>query len=82
MRMIVDSLSIPVSTIYIHLVEKLGLKHFLLRWVPYTLTSELSQRRVELAGLLLCVYAQSERVGFHDVVIGDESWFLQRYNHR
>jgi hypothetical protein len=38
--------------------------------------------RVELAGQLLRVLERWQRVGFPDIVIGDESWFLQYYNHR
>jgi hypothetical protein len=39
-RTIADSLNIPVSTIYTHLVEKIDLGIFLFRWVPRTLTGE------------------------------------------
>jgi hypothetical protein len=49
-RTIAGSLNIPASIISIHLVEKIGLKNLLLRWVPHALTSELRQKRVELAG--------------------------------
>jgi hypothetical protein len=41
---------IPVSMIYLHLVENIGLNNFLLRWVPHMLTSEL--RRDSCSGFL------------------------------
>jgi hypothetical protein len=54
-RTIAESLNIPDSTIYTHLVEKIGLKIVSIRWIPDTLASELQQERVELAGQLLRV---------------------------
>jgi hypothetical protein len=81
-RTIAESLEIPVSTIYSHSVHKVGLKIFFLLWVPYTVTSGLQQKRVELSSQLLRVLESQQRVGFRDIVTGDESWFLQYYNHR
>jgi hypothetical protein len=37
-RTIADSLGIPVSTVYLPLVEKIGFKNYFLRWVPPMLT--------------------------------------------
>jgi hypothetical protein len=68
-RAIADSLEIPASIIY--LVEKIGLKIFLLRWVPHALTSELRQKSVELSSQLLQVLESRQRVGFRDIVAGD-----------
>jgi hypothetical protein len=82
MRTIAESLEIPASTIYFHLVKKIGLKIFLLRSVPHTLTSELRQKRVEVSSQVFRVLESQQRVGFRNVVTGDESWFLQHYNHR
>jgi hypothetical protein len=48
-RTIAGSLGIPVSTIYFHLVEKIGFKIFFLRWFSHTLTRALQQKRVELS---------------------------------
>jgi hypothetical protein len=33
-RMTAESLEIPVSTFYSHLVEKIGLQNLFLRWIP------------------------------------------------
>jgi chorismate mutase len=52
---IAESPEILGSTIYSHLVEKIGFKPFLLRWVPHRLTSKLQQKRVELSSQLLRV---------------------------
>jgi hypothetical protein len=82
MRTTAESLEIPFSPNYSHLVEKKGLQNFLLRWVPHTLTNELRQKRVELSSQLFRVPESQQRIGFRDVVTGDESWFLQRYDHR
>jgi hypothetical protein len=51
-RTIAESLEIPASAIYSHLVEKIGLKICSLREVPHTLTSELRQRRLEFSSQL------------------------------
>jgi hypothetical protein len=48
-RTIADSLEIPASTVYFHLVEKIGFKNYLLRGVPHLLTDELRLKRAELA---------------------------------
>jgi hypothetical protein len=81
-RTTAESLEIPVSIIYSHLVEKIGRQNFLLRWVPHTLTNELRQKRVELSNQLLWVLESQQRVGFRDIVTGGESWLLQHYDHR
>jgi hypothetical protein len=63
-----ESLEVPVSTIYFHLVEAFSLKFFLHRWVPYTLTGELRQKRIEFSSQLLRVLEIQQRVGFGDIV--------------
>jgi hypothetical protein len=82
LRAIADSLNFPASTVYSHLVEKTGPKDFLLRWVPHMLTGELRQKRVELAGQFLRVLEGQQKVGFYDIVIGDDSWFMRHSDHR
>jgi hypothetical protein len=81
-RTTAESLEIPVSTIYFYLLEKIGLQNFSVRWVPYTLTSDLRQKQVELSIQLFRVLESQPRVGFRDIVTGDESWFFQDYDHR
>jgi hypothetical protein len=80
-RTIVDSLGIPASTGYFHLVEKIRFKNYLLRWVPHLLTDELRLKQVKLARQLLELLEDQRIVGFSDIVTGDESWFLQHYDH-
>jgi hypothetical protein len=70
---IAESLNNPASTIHSHLAADIGLKIFLLRWVPDALTSELPQKRVDLSNQLLRVLESQQRVGFHNIVTGDES---------
>jgi hypothetical protein len=64
------------------LAEKLNFKVLFLCWVPHTLINELGQKRVELARQLFRLLEQQQKVGFRDIVTGDESWFLKHYNHR
>jgi hypothetical protein len=81
-RTIGDSLGIPASNGYSHVVERSGFKSYLLRWIRHMLTAELRHKRVELSKQLLSVLESQQRVGFRDIVTGDESWFLQHYDHR
>jgi hypothetical protein len=81
-RTIAESLEIPVSTIYSHLVKTIGFKIVLLCWALYMLTRKLRQKRIELSKQLFLVLESQQRVGFRDIVTGDESWFLQHSDYR
>jgi hypothetical protein len=81
-RTIGDSLGIPASTVDSHLVERIGFKNYILRWVPHMLTVELREKRVQLSTQLLQLLESQQRIGFRDIVTGDESWILQHYDHR
>jgi hypothetical protein len=47
---IADSLGIPASTVYLHLVEKIGFKTYFLRWVPHMLTEECGRKESNSRG--------------------------------
>jgi hypothetical protein len=70
-RTIADSLDIPASPVYFHLVEKIGFKSSALRWVPHLLTDELWLKRVELVRESLERLEDQRIVGFSDIVTGD-----------
>jgi hypothetical protein len=78
-RTIGESLGIAPSTGYSRLVETLGFKNYILRWIPHILTAELRQKRVEFARQLLEVLENQRIIGFAHLVTGDESWFLRHY---
>jgi hypothetical protein len=80
-RTIADSLGISASTVYLHLVENIGFKNYFLRWVPHMLTEKLRQKRVELSRQLLELLKSQRGVSFRGIVTGDESGFLQHYEH-
>jgi hypothetical protein len=80
-RTIADSLAIPASTMYLHLVEKIAFKNYFLRWVEHMLTDELRQKRVELSRQLLELLESQRGVNFRDIVTWDESWFLRHSEH-
>jgi hypothetical protein len=81
LRRIAHSLVIRAFTIPSHLAEAIVLTFFLLRWVPRIVVDELHQNGVELVGRSLRVFQGQRKVGFRDIMTGDESWFLQHYNH-
>jgi hypothetical protein len=61
---------------------KIGFNNFLHRWVPNILPDKLRRKRVELAGQGVQVLQSRQKVGFHGIVTGSESLFLQRCDHR
>jgi hypothetical protein len=81
-RVIAEALAVSASTVYSHLIERIGFKNDLLRWIPHVLTDDPRQRRVDLSRELLQLLRSQQRVGLHDMVTEDESWFLQHYKHR
>jgi hypothetical protein len=64
------------------MVEKIGFKIFLLRWIPHELIDELRKQRDELAQQLLRVLKSQQRINFRDIATGDMSRCLQHFNHR
>jgi 4-diphosphocytidyl-2C-methyl-D-erythritol kinase len=74
---IAEVLEISASIAYSHLVEIIGLKIFLTSLGSPTLTSELREKRLEFSNQLLQVLESQQRVGFHNIMTGTGSWFLQ-----
>jgi hypothetical protein len=75
-RTIAGSLGIPASTVYLHLVEKIGFNNYFLRWVPHMLTQELPQKRVELSRQRLELLESQRGINFRDIVTGDEGFWV------
>jgi hypothetical protein len=48
-RVLAEALAVSASTVYSHLIEKMGFKDELLRWIPHVLTEDLHQGRVDLS---------------------------------
>jgi hypothetical protein len=63
-------------------VEKIELKNYLVCRVLHFLTDELRLKRVELLRHSLEPLDDQHIVGFPDIVTGDESRFLQHYDHK
>jgi hypothetical protein len=74
-RSLSQNLRIPKTTIWRRLTESLQLKSRHFKWVPYMLTEELRQKRVNGVRALLDTLEVQQRIGFHDIITGDESWF-------
>jgi hypothetical protein len=56
------------------LTESLQLKNRHFKWVPYKLTDKLRQKRIEGVRTILNVLEAPQRIGFCDIITGDESW--------
>jgi hypothetical protein len=67
-------LEIPKTTVWRRLTESLQFKSRHFKWVPYMLTDELRQKRIEGSCTLLNVLEAQQRIGFHHIITGDESW--------
>jgi histone-lysine N-methyltransferase SETMAR len=51
------------------------------RWVPHILTPEQMETRVDLAELMKKQLLKSQKLGFSNIITGDESWFYLSYPH-
>jgi hypothetical protein len=72
-RSLSKDLEIPKTTVWRWLTEYLQFKSRHFKWVPYMLTDELRQKRIERARTLLNVLEAQQGIGFRDIITGDES---------
>jgi hypothetical protein len=69
-----EDVKIPKTTVWRRLTESLRFKSRHFKWVPYMLTEELRQKRVDGARTLLNALEAQQRIEFRDSVTGDEGW--------
>ena len=81
-RRIADKLKENPSTIYRYLTQYLGMVYKFTKWIPHLLNSEQKQKRVEEAKALLLVLRSCKKMGWHNIITGDESWFTMYYGAR
>jgi hypothetical protein len=62
------------QTISRYLREELGMIKVNMKWVPHVLSDENKAKRVQLSKEMLKVLKSSEKIGFTDILTGDESW--------
>jgi hypothetical protein len=70
---IAKDLFIPKTSI-LHVLDEMGLKFFVARWVPYKLSAELNAKRIEICQEVLVILEQLGPRQQHHVITGDESW--------
>ena len=68
----------PQSTIWCILTSELHYKLSFCKWIPYKISDDIRQKRVEIAHSMLQVLT-SEKISRMDIVTGDESWFYWSY---
>jgi hypothetical protein len=73
-RLLSKELEIRQTTMWRRLTESLRFKNRHFKWVPSMLTDKLRQTRIEGARTLLNVLEAQQRIGFRDIITGDESW--------
>lgn len=67
------------GTAYNRLTEVLGYKNYTLRWVPYSLTNDLKNKRVNGALELKSILVSESQKDFINLITGDQSWFFLSY---
>jgi hypothetical protein len=72
-REIAKDLFIPKTSI-LRVLDEMGLKLFVVRWVPYKLSAELKAKRIEICQEVLSILEQLGPRQQNHVIIGDESW--------
>lgn len=78
-RKMAKLLDISPNTVINRLTDDLGYKCYNTRWVPHYLNLDQKRKRVVSAKAMLETLEQQQNFGFHDVITGDESWFLYDY---
>jgi histone-lysine N-methyltransferase SETMAR len=61
------------------LEEKLNLHKVSTRWVPHILSPDQMQARVEIAEMMKKKLLKVKKLGFINLITGDESWFFLNY---
>lgn len=70
--------NIPQSTVWRILKKDLKYNLCFCKWVPYKISDEIRQKRVEMAQSMLEILT-SESISWNDIITGDESWFYWSY---
>lgn len=78
-RHIARTLGISPTTVIDRLHNDLHMKCYLTRWVPHHLSLEQKKNRLDISKEMLQVLRNEQRTHFHNVITGDESWFLFEY---
>jgi len=73
-RSLEDATGIPAATVYRRLTQSLQMVSRHLRWVPHMLTEELRAKRCTQAKELRKVLKAQQKIGWRDIITGDESW--------
>jgi transposase len=77
-RTLADETKVSHETVRSYL-EKMGLKYYVLRWIPHHLNSEQKKKRVDLCSQMLIVLKHHQRKNWVHLVTGDQSWFYFKY---
>jgi DNA-binding transcriptional ArsR family regulator len=76
-----EAIGISHSTVLRHLQNSLAMRNFHLRWIRHRLTEDLRQKRISVCKEMLPIIEAQNKSDFHDLVTGDESWFMLEYEH-
>lgn len=79
LSMISEICDCSIATVYNHLTDILGYKNYTLRWVPYSLTCDLKNRRKNGAQQLKQTLLTESKTDYNHLITGDQSWFYLSY---
>lgn len=79
-RSIARDLNTPSSTIHRYLTEVLHLKYRLTRWLPHVLSDAQLKNRVNQANDLYNILETSKRIGYRNIITGDQTWMFYQYH--
>jgi hypothetical protein len=79
-RSISEEVGVSHKTVDGQLTKSLQLRPRFVKWIPHLLTCDLKRTGVELAKERLDIARFEERMLFHRIITGDESWFYLDYS--
>jgi hypothetical protein len=73
-RSLSQDAEIRKTTVWLRLTESVQFKSRHFKSAPHMVTDELREKRIEGARTLVNVLESQKRIGFRDIITGDESW--------
>ena len=70
----------PIATIHRYLTQVLHMKYRVTRWLPHKLTEQNLKERVQKSNELYDILETSKSFDYRDIITGDQSWILYKYN--
>ena len=80
-RSIASKINAPKSTVYRYMKDHLHYVYRHTRWLPHFLTNQQKLKRVKDCEILLGIINSSKHNSYRNIITGDQSWFLYKYQY-